>query len=65
MKTPISVVLFFNCALLLSCIWQLFRLYRNKGKRNKSFYVYGITALIACPWEWRASFIKNAMPIAP
>ena len=46
MKTPISVVLFFNCALLLSCIWQLIRLYRNRGKRNKSFYVYGITALI-------------------
>lgn len=46
MKTPISVVLFFNCALLLSCIWQLIRLYRNRGKRNRSFYVYGITALI-------------------
>ena len=45
-KTPISVVLFFNCALLLSCVWQLFRLYRNRGKRNRSFYVYGITALI-------------------
>lgn len=45
-KTPISVVLFFNCALLLSCVWQLFRLYRNRGRKSRAFYVYGITALI-------------------
>lgn len=49
MKTPISVVLFFNCALLLSCVWQLFRLYRHRGKRNRAFYVQGITVLIGLP----------------
>ena len=39
-------IIFINCMTLLSSIWILFRLYRNRRKRSTSFYIYGIASLV-------------------
>ena len=43
---PLWCIIFINCMTLLSSIWILFRLYRNRRKRSTSFYIYGIASLV-------------------
>lgn len=43
---PLWCIIFINCTTLLSSIWMLFRLYRNRSKRSTSFYIYGIASVI-------------------
>lgn len=43
---PLWGIIFINCMTILSSIWILIRLYRNRSKRNTSFYIYGIASLI-------------------
>jgi hypothetical protein len=45
---PVSLwcIIFINCMTILSSIWILIRLYRNRSKRSASFYIYGIASLI-------------------
>lgn len=43
---PLWGIIFINCMTILSSIWILIRLYRNRSKRSASFYIYGIASLI-------------------
>lgn len=43
---PLWCIIFINCMTILSSIWILIRLYRNRSKRSVSFYIYGIASLI-------------------
>lgn len=45
---PVSLwcIIFINCMTILSSIWILIRLYRNRSKRSASFYIYGLASLI-------------------
>ena len=43
---PLWCIIFINCMTILSSIWILIRLYRNRSKRSASFYIYGIASLI-------------------
>lgn len=43
---PLWCIIFINCMTILSSIWILIRLYRNRSKRNVSLYIYGIASLV-------------------
>lgn len=43
---PLWCIIFINCMTILSSIWILIRLYRNRSKRSASFYIYGLASSI-------------------
>ena len=43
---PLWCIIFINCITLLSSVWILIYLYRNRSKKSFSTYIYGIASLI-------------------
>ena len=42
---PLWYIIFINCVTLLSSVWILIHLYRNRNKKSFSTYIYGIASL--------------------